>query len=153
DPPTLAMSFSVNDSPLAGRDGDKVTSRMIRDRLMRESEGNVAIHVTETADKDAFQVAGRGELPLGVLIGTLRREGVELSSSRPRVIYQIDPETKQRLEPIEEIVIDVDEDFTGIVIDKLGQRRGELVEMRPSGGAKTRLVLLVPARGLIGYHG
>ncbi len=147
------MSFSVNDSPLAGRDGDKVTSRMIRDRLMRESEGNVAIRVTETEDKDAFQVAGRGELQLGVLIEVMRREGFELSISRPRVIYQIDPKTGQRLEPIEEIVIDVDEEFTGVVIDKLGQRRGELVEMRPSGGAKTRLVMLVPARGLIGYHG
>ena len=142
DPPTLSMSFSVNDSPLAGRDGDKVTSRMIRDRLMRESEGNVAIHVTETEDKDAFQVAGRGELQLGVLIEQMRREGFELSISRPRVIFQIDPKTNQRLEPIEEVVI-----------DKLGQRRGELVEMRPSGGAKTRLVMLVPARGLIGYHG
>jgi len=153
DPPTLSMSFSVNDSPLAGRDGDKVTSRMIRDRLMRESEGNVAIRVTETEDKDAFQVAGRGELQLGVLIEQMRREGFELSISRPRVIFQTDPKTNQRLEPIEEVVIDVDDDFTGIVIDKLGQRRGELVEMRPSGGAKTRLVMLVPARGLIGYHG
>ncbi len=153
DPPTLAMTFSVNDSPLAGREGDKVTSRMIRARLMREAEGNVAIRVTETEDKDAYQVAGRGELQLGVLIETMRREGFELSISRPRVLYRLDPETHQRLEPIEEVVIDVDEEFSGIVIDKLGQRRGELREMRPSGGAKTRLVLNVPSRGLIGYHG
>ena len=153
DPPTLAMTFSVNDSPLAGREGSKVTSRMIRTRLMREAEGNVAIKVTETEDKDAFQVAGRGELQLGVLIETMRREGFELSISRPRVIYQFDAQTGQKLEPIEEVVIDVDEAFTGVVIDKLGQRRGELVEMKPSGGAKTRLVLHVPARGMIGYHG
>jgi len=153
DPPTLAMTFSVNDSPLAGREGDKVTSRMIRDRLMREAEGNVAIHVTETAERDAYEVAGRGELQLGVLIETMRREGFELSISRPRVLLKTDPETGQRLEPVEELVIDVDEEFTGIVIDKLGQRRGEMVEMRPSGGAKTRLVFHVPARGLIGYHG
>ena len=153
DPPTLAMTFSVNDSPLAGREGDKVTSRMIRTRLMRESEGNVAIKVTETEDKDAFQVAGRGELQLGVLIEQMRREGFELSISRPRVIYQFDAQTGQKLEPIEEVVIDVDDAFTGVVIDKLGQRRGELVEMKPSGGAKTRLVMHVPARGMIGYHG
>jgi GTP-binding protein len=153
DPPTLAMTFSVNDSPLAGRDGDKVTSRMIRQRLYREAEGNVAIRVTETEDKDAYQVAGRGELQLGVLIETMRREGFELSISRPRVLYRIDEQTHQRMEPIEEAVIDVDDDYTGIVIDKMGQRRGELIEMRPSGGAKTRLVFYVPARGLIGYHG
>ena len=153
DPPTLAMTFSVNDSPLAGREGDKVTSRMIRTRLLREAEGNVAIKVTETEDKDAFQVAGRGELQLGVLIEQMRREGFELSISRPRVIYQFDAQTGQKLEPIEEVVIDVDDAFTGVVIDKLGQRRGELVEMKPSGGAKTRLVLHVPARGMIGYHG
>jgi GTP-binding protein len=153
DPPTLAMTFSANDSPLAGREGDKVTSRMIRTRLMREAEGNVAIKVTETEDKDAFQVAGRGELQLGVLIEQMRREGFELSISRPRVIYQFDSQTGQKLEPIEEVVIDVDDAFTGVVIDKLGQRRGELVEMKPSGGAKTRLVLHVPARGMIGYHG
>jgi GTP-binding protein len=153
DPPTLAMTFSVNNSPLAGREGDKVTSRMIRARLMRESEGNVAFRITETGDKDAFEVAGRGELQLGVLIETMRREGFELSISRPRVLYRNDPETGERQEPIEEVVIDVDEDFSGVVIDKLGQRRGELVEMKPSGGAKTRLVLHVPARGMIGYHG
>jgi GTP-binding protein len=153
DPPTLAMTFSVNDSPLAGREGDKVTSRMIGTRLMREAEGNVAIKVKETEGRDAFEVAGRGELQLGVLVETMRREGFELSISRPRVLYRQDPATGERLEPIEEAVVDVDEEFTGIVIEKLGQRRGEMVEMRPSGGGKTRLVFHVPARGLIGYHG
>jgi GTP-binding protein len=152
DPPTLAMTFSVNDSPLAGREGDKVTSRMIRTRLMRESEGNVAIRVTETAQADAFQVAGRGELQLGVLIEQMRREGFELSISRPRVLFQTD-EHGQRMEPIEEVVVDVDEEFTGVVIDKLGQRRGEMTDMRPSGGGKTRVIFHVPSRGLIGYHG
>ena len=153
DPPTLAMTFSVNDSPLAGREGDKVTSRMIATRLLREAEGNVAIKVRETEGRDALEVAGRGELQLGVLVETMRREGFELSISRPRVLYRQDPATGERLEPIEEAVVDVDEEFTGIVIDKLGQRRGEMTEMRPSGGGKTRLVFLVPARGLIGYHG
>ena len=152
DPPTLAMTFSVNDSPLAGREGDKVTSRMIGARLQREAEGNVAIKVKETETRDAFEVSGRGELQLGVLVETMRREGFELSISRPRVLYRTD-ESGQRTEPIEEAVIDVDEEFSGIVIDKLGQRRGELIEMRPSGGGKTRLVFHVPARGLIGYHG
>ncbi len=152
DPPTLAMTFSVNDSPLAGREGDKVTSRMIGTRLMREAEGNVAIKVKETETRDAFEVSGRGELQLGVLVETMRREGFELSISRPRVLFRQD-ENGQRTEPIEEAVIDVDEEFSGVVIDKLGQRRGELTEMRPSGGGKTRLVFLVPARGLIGYHG
>jgi len=153
DPPTLAMTFSVNDSPLAGREGDKVTSRMIRSRLMRESEGNVAIRVTETEQADAFQVAGRGELQLGVLIEQMRREGFELSISRPRVLFHTDPATGQRMEPIEEVVIDVDEEFTGVVIDKLGQRKGEMTDMRPSGGGKTRVIFHCPARGLIGYHG
>jgi GTP-binding protein len=153
DPPTLSMTFSVNDSPLAGREGDKVTSRIIRARLFRESEGNVAIRVRESEGRDAFEVAGRGELQLGVLIETMRREGFELSVGRPRVIFRQDPETGQRLEPIEEVQIDVDDEFTGIVVEKLGQRRGELMDMRPSGGAKTRVVFHVPSRGLIGYHG
>ncbi|HUA53115.1 MAG TPA: translational GTPase TypA [Candidatus Sulfotelmatobacter sp.] len=153
DPPTLAMTFSVNDSPIAGRDGDKVTSRVIRDRLLRESEGNVAFRITETAEKDAYEVAGRGELQLGVLIETMRREGFELSISRPRVLFKTDEVTGQRLEPIEEAVIDVDDEFTGVVVEKLGARRAEMVEMRPSGGGKTRLVFLVPSRGLIGYQG
>jgi GTP-binding protein len=147
------MTFSVNDSPLAGRDGDKVTSRVIRERLLRESEGNVAFRITETAAKDAYEVAGRGELQLGVLIETMRREGFELSISRPRVLFKTDEVTGQRLEPIEEAVIDVDDEFTGVVVEKLGGRRAELVEMRPSGGGKTRLVFLVPSRGLIGYQG
>ncbi|MFN4089234.1 MAG: translational GTPase TypA [Alphaproteobacteria bacterium] len=153
DPSTLAMTFSVNDSPLAGQEGDKVTSRMIRDRLIREADGNVAIRVTETEDSDAYEVAGRGELQLAVLIETMRREGYELSVSRPRVLFRSDPVTGQRLEPIEEVVVDVDEEFSGVVVDKLSQRKGELQEMRPSGGGKTRLVMHVPSRGMIGYHG
>ncbi len=153
DPPTLSMTFSVNDSPLAGREGSKVTSRMIRERLYREAEGNVAIRVTDSAQKDAFEVAGRGELQLGVLIETLRREGYELSISRPRVIYREDPDTGQRLEPIEEVQVDVDDDFAGVVVEKLGARRAEMTDMRPSGGGKTRVTFLAPSRGLIGYHG
>lgn len=153
DPPTLAMTFSINDSPLAGRDGTKLTSRMVRDRLMREAEGNVAIHITETADKDAFEVAGRGELQLGVLIETMRREGFELSISRPRVLYRKDDVTGERLEPIEEVQIDVDEEFVGAVVDAMNQRKSEMVDMRPSGGGKTRIIFYAPSRGLIGYHG
>ena len=151
DPPTLTMTFSINDSPLAGQEGDKVTSRVIRDRLMREAEGNVAIRITETADKDAFEVAGRGELQLGVLIETMRREGFELSISRPRVVLR--EENGQTLEPIEEVQVDVDEEFSGIVVEALSIRKGVLREMKPSGGGKTRLTFLAPARGLIGYHG
>ncbi|MFZ5929777.1 MAG: translational GTPase TypA [Pseudomonadota bacterium] len=153
DPPTLAVTFSINDSPLAGQDGDKVQSRVIRARLMRESEGNVAIHIRETEDKDAFEVAGRGELQLGVLIETMRREGYELSVSRPRVLFRDDPETGKRMEPVEEAQIDVDDEYTGIVIEKLTQRKAELRDMRPSGGGKTRVTLHCPSRGLIGYHG
>lgn len=153
DPPTLAMTFSINDSPLAGREGTKLTSRMVRDRLMREAEGNVAIHITETAEKDAFEVAGRGELQLGVLIETMRREGFELSISRPRVLYRKDEKTGERLEPIEEVQIDVDEEFVGSVVDSMNQRKSEMVDMRPSGGGKTRIIFLTPSRGLIGYHG
>jgi GTP-binding protein len=146
------MTFSVNDSPLAGTEGDKVTSRVIRARLLREAEGNVALKITETAEKDAFEVAGRGELQLGILIETMRREGFELSISRPRVVYQTD-ESGNQLEPIEEVTIDVDEEHSGIVVQKLSERKGELLEMRPSGGGKQRLVMLVPTRGLIGYQG
>ena len=153
DPPTLAMTFSVNDSPLAGREGDKVTSRMIRDRLMREMEGNVAIRITETEEKDSFEVAGRGELQLGVLIETMRREGFELSVSRPRVLMRSNKETGQREEPYETVQIDVDDDYTGVVVDKLQVRKAELRDMRPSGGGKTRIVFRAPSRGLIGYHG
>jgi GTP-binding protein len=153
DPPTLAITVTINDSPLAGREGDKVTSRMLRARLLREAEGNVAIRVIEAEEKDAFEVAGRGELQLGILIETMRREGYELSISRPRVLYRSDADTGERLEPIEELLIDVDEEHVGVVVEKIGQRRGELSDMRPSGGGKMRLSFLVPARGLIGYHG
>jgi GTP-binding protein len=152
DPPTLSMIFLVNDSPLAGLEGDKVTSRVIGARLMREAEGNVAIHIKETDGKDAFEVAGRGELQLGVLIEQMRREGFELSVSRPRVIYKND-EAGNRLEPIEEVVIDVDEEFSGVVVEKMSQRKAEMTDLRPSGGGKTRITFLAPSRGLIGYHG
>jgi GTP-binding protein len=151
DPPTLAMTFSVNDSPLAGREGDKVTGRMIRDRLYREVEGNVALRVRDTEGGDAYEVAGRGELQLGILIETMRREGFEMSISRPRVLFQTDPETGVRKEPIEEVVIDVDEEFSGTVVNKLSERKAEMVEMRPGSGGKTRLVFHAPSRGLIGY--
>ena len=150
DPPTLAVTVTINDSPLAGRDGDKVQSRVIRERLFRQAEGDVAIRVRETDEKDAFEVAGRGELQLGVLIETLRREGFELSVSRPRVLIR--EEGGQRLEPVEEVVSDVDDSYSGAVIDKLAQRKGQLIEMKPSGGGKTRLVVRAPSRGMVGYH-
>jgi GTP-binding protein len=152
DPPTLSMRFAVNDSPMAGREGDKVTSRMIRDRLMREAESNVAIKVTESADKDSFEVAGRGELQLGVLIETMRREGFELGISRPRVLFSTD-ENGGRTEPYETVVIDVDDEHSGTVVDKMNQRKAEMTDMRPSGGGKTRITFSAPSRGLIGYHG
>jgi GTP-binding protein len=152
DPPTLAMRFAVNDSPLAGREGDKVTSRMIRDRLFREAETNVAIRVTESADKDSFEVAGRGELQLGVVIETMRREGFELGISRPRVIFGTD-ENGNRTEPYETVVIDVDDEFSGTVVEKMQRRKAELTDMRPSGSGKTRITFSAPSRGLIGYHG
>jgi GTP-binding protein len=153
DPPILAMTFSINDSPLAGQEGSKVTSRMIGDRLCREAEGNVAIRVGEAPGRDAFEVAGRGELQLAVLIETMRREGYELSVGRPRVLLRADPKTGQMQEPVEEVVVDVDEEFVGPVVEKLSRRRAELVEVRPAGAGKQRLVLLVPSRALIGYHG
>jgi GTP-binding protein len=153
DPPTISMTVSVNDSPLAGRDGDKVQSRVIRERLLREAEANVAVKVTETSEKDAFEVAGRGELQLGVLIESMRREGFEVSISRPRVVFQTDPESGARLEPIEEVVIDVDDDFAGVVIEKLSARKAELKDMGPSGAGKTRVTFLAPSRALIGYQG
>ena len=153
DPPTLAMTFSINDSPLAGQEGTKLTSRVLRERLLRESEGNVAIRITEATDRDAFEVAGRGELQLGVLIETMRREGFELSISRPRVLYKTDEATNQRLEPIEEIVIDVDEEYVGTVVESLSLRKAEMKDMFPSGGGKTRIVFHGPSRGLIGFHG
>ncbi len=151
DPPTLSMRFAVNDSPFAGKEGDKVTSRMIRDRLMRESESNVAIRITESDDKDSFDVAGRGELQLGVLIETMRREGFELGISRPRVLFQ--EEDGQRTEPYETVVIDVDDEHSGTVVEKMQLRKAELTDMRPSGGGKTRITFSAPSRGLIGYHG
>lgn len=150
DPPTLAMTLSVNDSPLAGREGDKVQSRVIRERLLREAEGNVAIKVSETTE-GAFEVAGRGELQLGVLVETMRREGFELQISRPRVLFH--EENGQRMEPIEEVTIDVDDPYTGVVIEKIANRKGEMTDMRPMGAGKTRLTFLAPSRGLIGYHG
>jgi GTP-binding protein len=153
DPPTISMTVSVNDSPLAGKEGDKVQSRVIRDRLLKEAESNVAIKVTESADKDAYEVAGRGELQLGVLIENMRREGFEVSISRPRVVYRKDEETGARLEPIEEVVIDVDDEHTGVVIEKLSARKAELKDMRPSGAGKTRITLESPSRSLIGYQG
>jgi GTP-binding protein len=152
DPPTISVTFGINDSPLAGRDGSKVQSRVIRERLMKEAEMNVAIRVEDTPGGEAFVVSGRGELQMGVLIENMRREGFELSISRPRVIMR--EENGERLEPIEEAIIDVDDDYTGAVIDKLtGERKGDLVEMRPAGVGKTRIVAHVPSRGLIGYHG
>ncbi len=152
DPPTLSMRFAVNDSPFAGREGTKVTSRMIRDRLEREAESNVAIRVTESADRDSFEVAGRGELQLGVLIETMRREGFELGISRPRVLYDVDADGK-RTEPYEITVIDVDDEYAGVVVEKMAVRKGEMTDMRPSGGGKTRITFSAPSRGLIGYHG
>ena len=153
DPPTLAMIFRVNDSPLAGTEGDKVTGRMIRDRLLREAEGNVALRVRESDEKDSMEVAGRGELQLGILIETMRREGFELSVSRPKVLLQEDPATGEVLEPIEEVVIDLDEEHSGIVVQKMAERKADMMEMKPSGGGRLRLVFHAPTRGLIGYQG
>ncbi len=152
DPPTITVTFGINDSPLAGRDGSKVQSRVIRERLLKEAEGNVAIRVTDTPGGEAFEVAGRGELQMGVLIENMRREGFELSISRPQVLFrEIDG---VRCEPVEEVTIDVDDSYSGVVIEKLtGARRGEMTEMKPAGAGKTRIVALVPSRGLIGYHG
>ena len=153
DPPTLAMTFRINDGPLGGREGKKVTSRQIRDRLLRESEGNVAIRITESSESEAFEVAGRGELQLGVLIEQMRREGFELTIGRPRVLTRTNEETGEREEPMEDVLADVDEPYTGIVVEKMSLRKGELQDMRPSGGHKVRLTFRMPSRGLIGYHG
>ncbi|MFD3189153.1 translational GTPase TypA [Sedimentitalea sp. HM32M-2] len=152
DPPTITVTFGINDSPLAGRDGKKVQSRVIRDRLMKEAESNVAIKISDTPGGEAFEVAGRGELQMGVLIENMRREGFELSISRPQVLFRdVDG---QRMEPIEEATIDVDDEYSGAVIEKItGVRKGELVEMKPAGAGKTRIIAHVPSRGLIGYHG
>ena len=153
DPPTISVTFGINDSPYAGRDGKKVQSRVIRDRLMKEAESNVAIRVTDTPGGEAFEVSGRGELQMGVLIENMRREGFELSISRPQVLLR-EGETGETLEPIEEVTVDVDDDYSGAVIEKItGARKGEMTEMKPAGSGKTRIVALVPSRGLIGYHG
>ena len=151
DPPTLSMTFRVNDGPLAGKEGDKVQSRVIRDRLYQEAEGNVALKVEDTAEAEAFSVAGRGELQLAILIENMRREGFELCVGRPRVVFQRD-EAGNLLEPIEEVIIDVDEEHSGAVVQKLAERRADLLEMKPSGGNRTRLVFHAPTRGLIGYQ-
>ena len=153
DPPTLAMTFRINDGPLGGREGKKVTSRQIRDRLAREVEGNVAIKITVSNEHDAFEVAGRGELQLGVLIEQMRREGFELTIGRPRVLTRQNPETGAREEPMEEVLVDVDEPYTGVVVEKMSRRKGVMQDMRPSGGGKVRLTFHIPSRGLIGYHG
>jgi GTP-binding protein len=150
DPPTMAITLSVNDSPFAGQEGSKVTSRMIRDRLFAEAETNVAITVAATAVGDAYEVGGRGELQLGVLIETMRREGFELSVSRPRVLFK--EEDGKKLEPVEEVVIDVDDEYSGTVVEKLSLRKAKMVDMRPSGGGKTRILFHAPSRGLIGYQ-
>ena len=153
DPPTLAMTFRINDGPLGGREGKKVTSRQIRERLFREAEGNVAIRVADSSETEAFEVAGRGELQLGVLIEQMRREGFELTIGRPRVLTRRNDETGEREEPMEEALVDVDEPYSGAVVEKMSRRKGELRDMRPSGGGKVRLSFLIPSRGLIGYHG
>lgn len=152
DPPTITVTFGINDSPLAGKDGKKVQSRVIRDRLAKECEVNVAIKIADTPGGDAFEVSGRGELQMGVLIENMRREGFELSISRPQVIFtEVDG---VRHEPVEEVTIDVDDEYTGSVVEKItGPRKGELMEMKPAGAGKTRIIALVPSRGLIGYHG
>jgi GTP-binding protein len=152
DPPTLAMTFRVNDSPLAGTEGSKVTGRMIRDRLLREAEGNVALRVRESDDKDSMEVAGRGELQLGILIETMRREGFELSVSRPKVLLRRN-NAGELEEPIEEVVIDVDEIHSGVVVQKMSERKADMIELKPSGGGRVRLVFYAPTRGLIGYQG
>ncbi len=153
DPPTLAMTFRVNDGPLGGKEGKKVTSRQIRERLLRETQGNVAIKITESNESDAFEVAGRGELQLGVLIEQMRREGFELTIGRPRVLTRPNPETGEREEPFEEVLVDVDEPYSGVVVEKMSKRKGVMQDMRPSGGGKVRLTFHMPSRGLIGYHG
>ena len=152
DPPTLSMTFRINDGPFSGQEGDKVQSRVIRDRLARETERNIAIRVSTSEDTDSFIVSGRGELQLAILIENMRREGFELSVSRPKVVMTTS-ETGERLEPVEETIIDVDDAHTGVVVQKLSERKGELREMKPSGGGRTRLVFLVPTRGLLGYQG
>ena len=152
DPPTMSITIGANSSPLAGTEGSKVTSRAILERLQKEAESNVAITISQTSDGDLFEVGGRGELQLGVLIENLRREGFELSVLKPMVLFKSDPTTGERLEPIEEVVIDVDDQYSGVVVEKLASRKGELIEMKPSGGAKTRVIFYIPTRTLLGYQ-
>jgi GTP-binding protein len=151
DPPTMSVTITVNDSPLAGREGKKVTSTVIRERLLAEAETNVAITFAESASKDAFEIGGRGELQLGVLIEQMRREGFEMTVSRPRVLFQTD-EAGNRIEPMEEVTIDVDDEFSSTVVDSMNRRKGEMLDMRAAGAGKTRIVFLAPSRGLIGYQ-
>ena len=151
DPPTMSVTITVNDSPLAGREGKKVTSTVIRERLLAEAETNVAITFAESASKDAFEIGGRGELQLGVLIEQMRREGFEMTVSRPRVLFQSD-EAGNRTEPVGEVTIDVDDEFVSTVVDSLNRRKGEMQDMRAAGAGKTRIVFLAPSRGLIGYQ-
>ena len=153
DPPTITVTFGINDSPLAGREGKKVQSRVIRERLLKEAESNVAIKISEPPGGEAFEVAGRGELQMGVLIENMRREGFELSISRPQVLMR-EGENGKRLEPIEEVTIDVDDEYSGTVIEKItSTRKGDLAEMNQTGNGKTRIIAHVPSRGLIGYYG
>ncbi len=152
DPPTIAMLFRINDGPFVGQEGDKVQTRVIRERLLREAERNVAVRIREMPDKDSYEVAGRGELQLGILIENMRREGFELTVSRPQVVVRTDEATGEKLEPVEEVIIDVDDEHTGVVVRKLSERKGDMQEMRPSGGGRTRVVFHSPTRGLIGYQ-
>ncbi|MCK5554863.1 MAG: translational GTPase TypA, partial [Alphaproteobacteria bacterium] len=153
DPPTISMSFAVNDGPFAGTEGTKITSRIIRERLFREAESNVAMKVRDGASSDVFEVFGRGELQMAILIETMRREGFELCIGRPRVVYKTDEETGEKLEPIEEIMVDVDQEYSGQVVQKMAIRKGEMVSMMPSGAGRVRMTFIAPTRGLIGYHG
>ena len=151
DPPTMSVTITVNDSPFGGREGKKVTSTVIRERLLAEAETNVAITFSENDQKDAFEIGGRGELQIGVLIETMRREGFELIVSRPRVLYKKD-DNGNRLEPIEEVIIDVDEEYVSAVVDGMNQRKGSMIDMRAAGAGKTRIIFHAPSRGLIGYQ-
>ena len=153
DPPTISMSFAVNNGPFAGKEGTKVTSRMIRDRLERETESNVAMKIKDGSTADVFEVFGRGELQMSVLIETMRREGFELLIGRPRVLFKIDEATGEKLEPIEEVLVDVDQAYSGQVVQKMAIRKGEMISMLPSGAGKVKMTFLAPTRGLIGYHG
>ena len=152
DPPTMAVTITVNSSPFAGTEGKLVTSTKIRERLLAEAESNVAITFNENANKDAFEIGGRGELQIGILIETMRREGFELSVSSPRVLLKKNDQGEV-LEPFEEVIIDVDEQYSSTIVDSINKRKGEMIEMKPMGKSKTRLIFKVPSRGLIGYHG